>query len=451
MRVYTLVMSSYMSNIPIFSVTELNAKVKFTLETEIANIGVTGEISNLSKASSGHYYFTLKDTKAQIRCAFFLNSQKSFNPILSNGQQVLVYGKISLYEPRGDYQLIVTHIQEHGVGLLYQQFIALKQKLEQLGLFAPELKKPIPQFPKTIAVITSPKGAALQDILSTLKRRYPLVQIKLYGTEVQGREAPKQIIQALEQVVFDKLADSIILARGGGSIEDLWAFNDEQLAYHIAKCPIPIITGIGHETDFTIADFVADYRAATPTAAAEKATPNQQELNQQIRQWEARLIHFTVQKLNHYQQTISWFKRQLSFPEKILIPTWQRLDYTHKGLWDACNQHLLKLEHHCIRLNQRILSQNPVLQLKLKSEQLQNRQKRLMQIIKVLINQKQQFCFSLTKHLNNIAPDATLNRGYAIVRYQDHVLCNIDDVPLYAQISVQLAKGKLIASIEEKL
>jgi exodeoxyribonuclease VII large subunit len=439
-----------MTNTHIYSVTELNAKVRLTLETEVSTIGVTGEISNLIKAGSGHYYFTLKDPKAQIRCAFFLNSQKSLTPILSNGQQVLAYGKISLYEPRGDYQLIVSHIQEYGIGLLYQQFIALKQKLEQQGLFSSELKKPLPKFPQTIAIVTSPKGAALQDILSTLQRRYPIAKIQLYGTEVQGTEAAKQIIKALKQVIEDKRADLIILARGGGSIEDLWAFNDELLAYTIAQCTIPIITGIGHETDFTIADFVADYRAATPTAAAEKATPNQSDLLQLIRQSEARLIHYTQQKLKHYQQTTEWFKRQLAYPEKLLIPIWQKLDYATKNLESSTNQRLFHLNQHAIQLKQRIESLNPIFQLKLKSEQLQNRQQRLVHMLRLIIEQKKQSYLSLEKHLKSLAPDATLNRGYAIVRYQDQIITDSQHVPLQGSIRVQLAKGKLLASVEEK-
>jgi exodeoxyribonuclease VII large subunit len=439
-----------MQNTSIYTVTELNSKVKLTLESEISYIGVSGEISNLVKAGSGHYYFTLKDNKAQIRCAFFSGHQRKLTQTqLNNGQQVLAFGKVSLYEPRGDYQLIVSHIQDAGLGMLYQQYLQLKSKLELMGLFGHERKKDIPQFPKHIAIITSPSGAAIHDIMTTIHRRYPLVKTTLYASEVQGVDAPRQLKAALENVKKDAIADVILLARGGGSIEDLWAFNDEQLALTISNCTIPIVTGIGHETDFTIADFVADYRAATPTAAAEKVTPNQYELHERIRQCQHRLLFLINKKLNDYQKTIEWFYRQLSAPEKLLVIPWQRTDLSTKALMDQMDLYLQKQQHRLNNLLTRLQVRNPTHQLQLNQTKLTHQLKQLLQAINHYVQFQNQRLSNLIQTLSVIGPDATLSRGYAIVTYNDHVITQSSEISIGADLIIQLHQGKLNVTVNE--
>ena len=403
-----------MQNLPVYSVTELNHKVRITLESEIATVGVTGEISKLE-----------------------------------NGVQILADGKISLYEPRGDYQLIVTHIQESGLGLLYQQFVELKNKLEKQGLFESGLKKAIPLYPTQIAIITSPIGAALHDILTTIQRRYPLAKTELYPTEVQGIDAPKQIMSALMKAQEDKRNDVIILGRGGGSLEDLWAFNNEQLAYTILECNIPIITGIGHETDFTIADFVADYRAATPTAAAEKATPSQLELQHKIVVWQKRLLQVMTHKINQYQQTIFWFSKQFIAPEKLFSQTWQKLDFSTKQLKDATHYYFAKREQHLVHLTGRLQALSPKHQLQIKNEKYKTTSKRFNQIIDYYFQNNHQKLTHLSTQLLAIGPKATLARGYAIASYQNKVLSSSTQVSVNDTIEIQLYKGKIETVIKE--
>jgi exodeoxyribonuclease VII large subunit len=262
-----------------YSVADLNAYIRELVESNevLQDVWVTGEISNLTKASSGHWYFTLKDSKAQLKAVMW-RSNTVLHPIPpSNGEAVVVHGYISVYDQRGEYQLYADKLRPVGVGDLYAQFERLKQKLDDEGLFAPERKRPIPTFPKIIGIVTSPDAAAFQDVQNVLRRRFPLVEVLLSPTPVQGDEAPAKIIKAIQRL-RDAPIDTLIVCRGGGSIEDLWAFNDEGVARAIAASPVPIISGVGHETDFTIADFAADLRAPTPSAAAEIATPNIEDL-----------------------------------------------------------------------------------------------------------------------------------------------------------------------------
>lgn len=428
----------------IFSVTELNARVRALLEIEMGAIAVTGEISNLVQAGSGHYYFTLKDAKAQVKCAYFMNAHRNtLKHQLQNGQEVLVYGKISLYEPRGDYQLIVSHIQDTGIGLLYQQYILLKNKLESMGLFAAEHKQAIPRFPQKIAIVTSPKGAALHDILTTLRRRYPLAATQLYATEVQGSEAPKQIIHALKEADTSN-NDVILLCRGGGSLEDLWAFNDEQLAHTIYACRTPIISGVGHETDFTITDFVADYRAATPTAAAEKATPNQLELKSQIQQWQNRLIQKIMEQFQQYQIRLNWFNRTFEHPEKLLTQPWQRLDYAQRLLKEYSNTLMKRHVHRHQLLEKQLEKLNPRIQLSIKHQRLVYLQSQLQQHMSRYIEINQQKHHLLVQKLNTLGPTSTLERGYAIVtNQQKHILTHAHEAQLNETLTIRLAHGQI--------
>ncbi len=270
----------------IYSVTQLTQTIKFLLENSetLQNTWVSGEISNFTKHSSGHVYFTLKDDGAAIACVMFRNVAMSVATLPKPGDKLEVMGSVTVYPPRGNYQVIVQAIRLRGQGDLYQKFLELKSRLEQEGLFDPLKKKPLPAFPRTIGVVTSPTGAVIRDIIKTVRRRYPHVKIVLSPATVQGDQAAASIIRALELLNEKPGMDTIILARGGGSMEDLWCFNDESLARTIAVCPVPVISGIGHETDFTIADFVADRRASTPTAAAELAVPDSKEIRKSLQQ-----------------------------------------------------------------------------------------------------------------------------------------------------------------------
>lgn len=386
------------------TVSELNQQMRAWLEASMEEVKVLGEVSNLSRPASGHLYFILKDASAQLRCVYFRNYQRSQSKLLSDGQQVIVQGKLTLYEARGEYQLTVYGLTETGYGLLYQQFEALKAKLQAQGLFAAEKKRALPTYPTTIGVITSSSGAALQDILTTLAQRFPLAHVRIYASEVQGLNAAPQLCRAIQQANAEQQAEVLILARGGGSIEDLWAFNDEKLAYTMANSKLPIITGIGHETDFTIADFVADWRAATPTAAAKAATPDRKELINHLMSYANRIERAVKHYLQQKQWLLSHCQLKLLSPEQMIYNQWQRLDYLEKQL--------------------------------------------TQQLLKILTKLKQQFATTLTT-LHIVSPLATLDRGYAIATCQQKILFDSGQVHPGNTIEVRLAKGYLVCDVKE--
>lgn len=360
-----------MSQLPLFSpkipaswtVSDLTHYLRELLEEDelLQDVWVTGEVSNFSRPASGHIYFTLKDSSAALRCVMWRSAvmHQSFTP--RDGEAIDVHGSISIYEAGGQYQLYADLFRQAGEGALYAEFLRLKALLEAEGLFAPERKRPIPLRPRRIGIVTSPTGAALQDILNTLRRRYPLVEVVVAPTPVQGEEAPLSIISALHDVVRIADPDVIILARGGGSIEDLWAFNDERVARAIAASPVPIITGVGHETDFTIADFVSDLRAPTPTAAAELATPNQADLRLELADLESRLIRM----LQSYSSELRWALKELqgqlgrNSPLVQIQSNMQRMDELERRV-SASTDHLLQLRRsHLTGLVQRMAALNP--------------------------------------------------------------------------------------------
>ena len=434
-----------MSEIPIITVSELNAKAKFALEDTFGIVAVSGEISNITTASSGHCYFTLKDKLAQIRCAFFSYGHKRQGIKLQNGIEIIAHGKVSLYEPRGDYQLIVSHVQDNGLGLLFQQFVALKNKLEAQGLFATSRKKTIPKFPEHIAIITSPKGAALHDIQSTLQRRFPLAKTSLFASEVQGANAPVQLIAALSAAELDNTIDCIILARGGGSIEDLWAFNNETLALKIANCSIPIIAGIGHETDFTIADFVADFRAATPTAAAEKSTPDQYDLLQQLSFLSNKILGIVQNNVNSKAMQLKWCSNRLSTADKVLQMPWQRLDYGLRLIKDKSRELIRKKLQQAVFITQRLELQKPATKLATQQEKLSNLLKNMSQHANKKITAELLQVSRILHTLQALSPLATLQRGYAIASVNKQIISNANQVKIGDEISLMLAQGKIIS------
>lgn len=436
--------------LPILTVSQLNRQVKSFLENEIGLVHVEGEISNLSKPSSGHYYFTLKDNSAQIRCAFFKNRHSS--SVLrdfSDGQQVVASGKLSLYEARGEYQLIVEEIAEAGLGVLYQRFEELKIKLAAEGLFNSERKKPLPKIPETIGIITSSTGAAIRDILSTLARRYPLAKIIIYPSEVQGQTAPQQLIKALQRANADKRCAVLILARGGGNIEDLWAFNDEYLARQIAASTIPVVSGVGHETDFTIADFVADYRAETPTAAAAAVTPNCIELFNILNNAISRLSDAIIRQVNGLQLKLGYLMDKITSPKQAISSYWQTVDYLEKQLLSAITQ-FISLRINKINLfSTQLHAHNPKKQIEQTNIRLRQLIMQLTQEIRIKLTQlKNQLSTNLST-LHAVSPLATLDRGYAIVSKNQRILFSTKQLEVGDTVEVRLSKGSLACEITQ--
>lgn len=329
----------------VHSVAELNQMIRSLLEDAFPPIWVEGEISNFSCPSSGHWYFTLKDSTAQVKCAMFQGKNRLLGFQPKNGNHVILRAKISLYEPRGDYQLIVDFIEEAGDGALRRAFEILKTKLNNEGLFATEHKKCLPVLPKTIGIITSPTGAAIRDILSVLKRRFPSIAIIVYPTAVQGTLAAKQIAKALAIANQRNECEILILARGGGSLEDLWCFNEEIVARAIYASTLPVISAIGHEIDFTIADFVADVRAPTPSAAAELVSPDRSEWLERLTKLSSTLVQKTRIYLNQHQQLVTGLMKRLRHPGQRIQDQFQRLDDLEQRLRRAM-QHSLAMRDH---------------------------------------------------------------------------------------------------------
>ncbi len=437
-----------LSQLLVLSVSQLNKQIKSYLENEIGIIHVEGELSNLSRPSSGHLYFTLKDSNAQIRCVFFKNRHNDLSKTkLIDGQHVVLSGKLSLYEARGDYQLIVEQLTEAGLGKLYQQFEALKNKLLAEGLFDPHKKKPLPAFPKTIGVITSSNGAALRDILSTLGRRYPLATVLLFPSEVQGATASTQLIKALGMANHDSRCDVLILARGGGSIEDLWAFNDEQLARHIASSLIPIVSGVGHETDFTIADFVADYRAETPTAAAAAVTPDSIQLLNMINKAVVHLLAAMERIIYNYQIKLCHLVDKISSPKQNIAVFWQTIDYLERQLLANLSQMISKKNNQLQLLYSHLKAKNPKTGIEQTKIHLTQISAQLLQQIQIKIKHAKYQLNTNLSTLHVVSPLATLDRGYAIATIKEKVIFTPEQVKAGDIIALRLAKGSLSCKV----
>jgi exodeoxyribonuclease VII large subunit len=390
----------------IYTVSRLNREVRVLLERGFGNLWLEAEISNFARPSSGHWYFTLKDAAAQVRCAMFRQRNMLSSFIARDGQKVLVRARIGLYEPRGEYQLIVDHIEDAGLGALKRQFEELSARLAAEGLFALERKRPLPALPKRIGVITSPTGAAVRDIVHVLARRFVGVAVLIHPVSVQGASAAAEIIAALKLAGERAECDVLILARGGGSLEDLWAFNDEALARAIAASPIPVISGIGHETDFTIADFAADVRAPTPSAAAEIAVPDADAWLKSFEHLGLRLKRGMRRCLESQHERLRWLEGRAALvsPSARLAQQMQRLDDLEQRLGRAAQNRLR-------RARERLLP--------------------------------------LVRTLHAVSPLATLDRGYAIVTTQDgKVLRDAADAPVGTLVEARLAKGRIRAKVE---
>ncbi|MCK5262824.1 MAG: exodeoxyribonuclease VII large subunit, partial [Gammaproteobacteria bacterium] len=396
----------------IYSVTELNRSAATVLEQNFSWIWVEGEISNLAQPSSGHIYFSLKDSGAQVRCAMFKsrNNGLKFQP--ENGQQVQIRGKVSLYQPRGDYQLIVDRMEEAGDGALQRKFELLKTKLAAEGLFDEDYKQDIPELPECIGVITSNTGAAIHDVLSVIERRFPSIPVKLYSVPVQGDAAAPAICRALALAEEQADCDVLLLVRGGGSLEDLWAFNEESVAHAIYDCPIPVVSGIGHEVDITIADFVADIRAATPTAAAETVTPDQTSWLQSMAWYQQRLQQLMAEKIQRRNETLGWQNKRLSqqHPVAVVQRLSQRLDDIEQRLSYAWRYSLQQQQNRYQQLRARLLAASPELLVSNYQHCLQILGQNLHHQIQQILERQTARLQNNARTLNAISPLNTLER-----------------------------------------
>jgi len=439
----------------IYSVSRLTAEARILLESGFGSIWVKGELSNVARPSSGHIYFTLKDGESQVRCAMFRQRgyRLAFRP--EEGIQVLVRAKVSIYQARGDFQLIIEHMEEAGDGLLRRAFEELKQRLEKEGLFDPGRKAPLPGFPAAVGVVTSPTGAAIRDILTTLERRFPALSVVLYPVPVQGEGAAEAIADAIATADQRRECDVLIVGRGGGSLEDLWAFNEEVVARAIFDCTIPLVAAVGHEVDFTIADFVADHRAATPTAAAELVSPNRDEWLSALNETETRLSRQMKLQLQQHSQALAWLQGRLenAHPGRRLLERIQRLDELEQRLrfaWRSRFKALdARMEHGLIRLQRH----DPRMQI----EHLEVQRRHLSHRLSVALNRsfkdKIRQLKSVGRALDAVSPLATLERGYAIVQTdsdQPNMVHRWDDVEVGDRVTTRLSKGLLKCLVEAR-
>ena len=438
----------------IISVSELNRKAKSLLEGGIPKLWIEGEISNLARPASGHMYFSLKDETAQIRCAWFKQRQHQNISAMTNGTKMLALGRISLYEARGEYQFIVEKMETAGEGDLKRKYEKLKEKLSIEGFFAEEIKKPLPKLPRRIGIITSPSGAAIRDALSVLKRRFPIVPVIIYPVSVQGDGAAPEIKLALEKANNRAECDLLIITRGGGSIEDLWAFNEEIVARAIHHSNIPIISAIGHETDVTIADFVADHRAPTPSAAAEVAVPDQQEWFNSIDNISRKLNALIIRAINNRHQTLDWFNKRLtqSSPQVIVKRQIEQSINLQRVLKSSMKNFLILRGRKIDKLTSRCIQSSPSQSLQKQIMRFEAIKQNIHAKGKKLIEDNQNRLRLVSRSLNSVSPLGTLDRGYAIVSEVNtsKIITNPDSLKINSKLEIRLAKGKITAAVIEK-
>jgi len=428
------------------TVSQLNHQARYLLENQFSHIQVTGEVSNLAKPASGHLYFTLKDANAQLKVALFRSRVGRFIP--NNGDKVVVSGKISLYEPRGDYQMIASAVQPAGEGDLQQAYLRLKASLEQEGLFDPQRKKAMPKQVHCIGVVTSASGAAIHDILTVLKRRFPSISVILYPVAVQGTDAGQQIANAIATANRWPQCDVLIVGRGGGSLEDLWAFNEEVVARAIVASDLPIVSAVGHEVDFSIADFAADLRAATPSAAAELLSPDRFELMQTFDHKEQQLASAINQRLRTGRQQVDNLKARLRHPGDRVKEQRNMLAQLHLRLTGAQQALLLQERTLIQQLASRVAQQHPAKTIQRHQEWISRLDSQLVVAIKADIKNAQQQHQSLARALNAVSPLSTLERGYAIVQDSDgKALTRSEGVAIGDKINIRLHEGNLAAEI----
>jgi exodeoxyribonuclease VII large subunit len=434
-------------NAPI-SVSELNLLARQLIEQNIALLWVGGEVSNLTHAASGHCYFSLKDDRAQVRCVMFRHRMQQLDWAPVNGMQVEVRACPTLYEMRGEFQLAVDFMRRAGLGPLYEAFARLKTRLEKEGLFALERKKPLPAFPRRIGVVTSTAAAALHDVLTTLRRRMPALPVILYPAPVQGEGAAQKIAVAIGEASARHECDVLVLCRGGGSIEDLWAFNEERVARAISTCAIPVVCGVGHETDFTIADFVADARAPTPTAAAELASPNRGELVARLHALHDRIAAALVRGLEQRMQQVDYLGRRLAHPGERIRAQEQHLAHLHTRMERALSHALVRSGLRLTTLRHRLTAGAPDLPGE------QRLQRRIAQRLTTAMEQSLQRwnagLLGLDAHLNALSPQQVLQRGYSIVsRLDGCIVRDGSQLALGDDVTMTFARGNARATIND--
>ncbi|MGB1198169.1 MAG: exodeoxyribonuclease VII large subunit [Thalassotalea sp.] len=434
----------------ILQVSELTKKVKFMLESELNTVWLCGEISNFIAASSGHWYLSLKDQKSQVKCAMFKgkNSRTRLSP--KNGQQVLVRAKVSLYEPRGDFQVIIELMEDAGEGLLRQQYEQLKMRLNAQGLFAQDHKQPIPTHAKAVGIVTSPTGAAVKDIISVLKRRNPSINIIIYPSLVQGEQASDDIAHAIHIANQRQECDVLIVGRGGGSLEDLWCFNNESVVQAIYQCQIPIISAVGHEIDTTLSDYVADLRAPTPSAAAELVSQDNGESLTKIQLLAKRLQRAIAHQNTHSFQQLNQLTQRLSRvnPAAQLQLQQQRSDELQQRLSAAITSRLTAIKHKPENLALRLINASPHNAISQQKKQTQQLNARLIQATNKLLLQKQQAFAHAIEQLHLVSPLATIARGYSVSRNsQQEIIRSVEQVNEEDTITVELSDGYLTTKV----
>lgn len=432
-------------------VSELNAEVALMLSQSFGLVWLEGEISNFSRPASGHFYFSLKDQKAQVRCAMFRNRNMALRLKPANGMKVMVRARVGLYEPRGEFQIIVEHMEEAGAGELQRQFEELKASLAASGLFDADRKKTLPKLPSAIGVITSPSGAAIRDILQVLERRAPQIPVYIYPVAVQGKAAAKEIESAIIRANTDKRCDLLIVGRGGGSIEDLWSFNERNVAMAIHDSALPIISAVGHEVDVTIADFVADVRAATPSVAAELAAPDMQELRQTTALQRHRLVRSMERFVSQRYQALQLSQQRLENqkPAYRLQQQKQRLDEVSMRGVRAINLYLERQNVKLKQLEAKLQSNAPAFRLERQKQRHSQLDSRLNQVMKQILERESGKFSVLASRLNGVSPLNTLQRGYSITQDAEsgEVLQSTRQISVGQQVKVRLQDGSIEADV----
>ena len=435
----------------VYTVSRLNHEARGLLEASFPLLWVEGELSNVSRPASGHLYFSLKDDQAQVRCAMFRGRNRLLKFQPEAGMHVLLRAQVSLYAPRGDFQLIVEHMEEAGEGALQRAFEALKRQLADEGLFADAVKRPIPALPRRIGVITSPTGAAIRDVLTTLRRRFPGLPVVVYPVPVQGTEAAPAIAQALGTANRRGECDVLVLTRGGGSLEDLWSFNEPEVARAIRASALPVVVGVGHEVDITIADLAADLRAATPTGAAERVAPDRAVLARQLATARQRLGRAGERRLQERAQRLDQIRRRLVHPGRRLRQLRERSTEDRARLRRALSRTLAARGERLAGLSSRLHRAGPGMRLPQERRRLETLESRLIRALqREGLGRRHQRLQALARQLEAVSPLGTLARGYAIARREGEILRRSDQAEVGDAVNVQLGEGSLECRVESK-
>jgi len=436
----------------VYSISRLNREVRASIEGNFGAQWVEGELSNVSRPSSGHLYFSLKDPSAQVRCAMFKprSQQLRFRP--GDGMQVLAYARVTLYEPRGDFQLVVEHLEPAGEGLLRMKFEQLKQQLAAEGLFETARKRPLPPWPRAVGIVTSPSGAAVRDILNVLARRNPAIPVVIYPCAVQGAAAAGEIVAAIATANRRAECDVLIVARGGGSLEDLWSFNEEAVVRAVAASNLPVISGVGHEIDFTLTDFAADLRAPTPSAAAELAVPDREAVLQQLTGLASRLNGGLRHRLRYAQQRVDTLSARLVHPGRRIEQHHQRLDELLGRLEPALRRTLALKQARLAAAEATLAGVTPSRRIALAASRLQSASQRLSGAMPLLLTRFKVRVTAAEQTLRAVSPLATLARGYAIVsRANGQIVRSANDVAPDETVHARLSQGALSLRVEDRL